>query len=113
MNKKKVQNNFSFTLFCNIGGIDIQSISNTCSKMQLYNFKFQKYVIKTYYFFFYRNMEEVARFMGMKQHKQLTYAAKQLISREVCTLYTLYTCRFTCKCEMGPKEILNGFNIND
>lgn len=41
-NKKKVQNNFSFTMFCNIGGIDIQSISNTCSKMQLYNFKFQK-----------------------------------------------------------------------
>ena len=29
-------------------------------------------------------MEEVARFTGMKQHKQLTYAAKQLISREVC-----------------------------
>lgn len=55
-------------------------------------------------------MEEVARFMGMKQHKQLSYAAKQLISREVCTLYTLYT---YCKCEMGPKEILNGFNIND
>ncbi|XP_062607136.1 chromosome transmission fidelity protein 18 homolog [Saccostrea cucullata] len=29
------------------------------------------------------NMEEVARFQGMKQHKQLTYAAKQLISREI------------------------------
>lgn len=29
------------------------------------------------------NMEEVARFTGMKQHKQLTYAAKQLISREI------------------------------
>lgn len=29
---KKVPNNFSFTLFCNIGGNDIQSISNTCSK---------------------------------------------------------------------------------
>ncbi|XP_056018073.1 chromosome transmission fidelity protein 18 homolog [Ostrea edulis] len=29
------------------------------------------------------NMEVVTRFPGMKQHKQLTYAAKQLISREI------------------------------
>ncbi|KAK3609804.1 hypothetical protein CHS0354_029843 [Potamilus streckersoni] len=29
------------------------------------------------------NMEEVVRFPGMKQHRQLTYAAKQMIAREI------------------------------
>ena len=35
------------------------------------------------FIFFFSHMEEVARFPGMKPHKQLTYASKQLIAREV------------------------------
>ena len=35
------------------------------------------------YFFYLRNVDEVIKFTGMKQRKQLTYAAKQMIAREV------------------------------
>lgn len=34
-------------------------------------------------FYFIRNVEEIVKFPGMKQRKQLTYAAKQMIAREV------------------------------
>jgi len=32
----------------------------------------------------YRSIEDVTRFSGLQQRRQLTYAAKQLIAREVC-----------------------------
>lgn len=32
----------------------------------------------------FRNIEELTRFPGLPQKKQLTYSAKQLIAREVC-----------------------------
>lgn len=37
------------------------------------------------YFFFPRNIEEAVKFSGLPQHRQLTYANKQLIGREVIT----------------------------
>ena len=36
-----------------------------------------------------RNMDEVVRFPGVQPPKQLTYAAKQLIAREVKYLITI------------------------
>ena len=33
-----------------------------------------------------RNIEEAVKFPGLPQHRQLTYATKQLISREVIQL---------------------------
>ena len=46
-------------------------------------------------------MDEVVRFPGMKPHKQLTYASKQLIAREVIfsDKSHVYTSLF---CEQSP-----------
>ena len=45
------------------------------------------------YFTFISCLEEVCRFPGLAQRKQLTYSAKQLIAREVYTyVCTLHTC---------------------
>ena len=38
----------------------------------------------------YRNVEEAVKFPGLPQHRQLTYATKQLIAREVIQLYYYY-----------------------
>ena len=37
------------------------------------------------------NIEELCRFPGLPQRKQLSYSAKQLISREVVTMISLDT----------------------
>jgi hypothetical protein len=37
----------------------------------------------------YRNVEEVSRFPGLPQRKQLTYSAKQMIAREVRSDYSV------------------------
>ena len=38
----------------------------------------------------YRNVEELTRFSGLAQKKQLSYSAKQLIAREVLILMCYY-----------------------
>ncbi len=39
-----------------------------------------------------RSIEDVAHFSGLLQRRQLTYGAKQLISREVCVCMSVYVC---------------------
>lgn len=34
--------------------------------------------------FVFSKIEDVVKFPGLPQHKQLTYATKQLLAREVC-----------------------------
>ncbi|KAK3091861.1 hypothetical protein FSP39_023205 [Pinctada imbricata] len=62
-----------------------EELSNLVRTMIAYNMTYhqEKSPEGQYLYVLDPNMEEVIRFSGMKQHKQLTYAAKQLISREI------------------------------
>ena len=57
-----------------------------------------KFVKITCYFFYHRNIEEAVKFSGLPQHRQLTYANKQLIAREVITGVVLLVPIFVVRC---------------
>ena len=42
---------------------------------------------RVFFFLYYRNVEEAVKFPGLPRHRQLTYAIKQLIAREVALLF--------------------------